>query len=82
MRNVLDNATYKENIHSARYAVFGKSYIYITCGWCGAETKAYVWSLAGGGKKCDECPAVHNSIGLAELKDVDFKKFKDQQNET
>ena len=37
----------------------GRSYIYIRCPFCEAETKAYIWSLAGSGKKCQNCNAIH-----------------------
>lgn len=30
------------------------------CPWCGGETKAFWWSLAGGGKKCG-CGAKYGS---------------------
>jgi hypothetical protein len=39
----------------------GRSYCYVTCPFCGAEVKAYVWSLAGGGKRCP-CGALHTTI--------------------
>jgi len=32
--------------------------IYFNCPFCGVEVKAYVWSLCGGGKRC-ECGAFH-----------------------
>jgi hypothetical protein len=40
----------------------GRSYIFITCAFCGAEVKAFLWSLAGGGKACP-CGAIHGSFG-------------------
>jgi len=43
----------------------GRSYIYIRCPFCGAEVKAYIWSLAGSGKKCDGCNAQFASFGMA-----------------
>ena len=36
----------------------GHTVLYITCPFCGVETKAHVWSLAGGGKRCP-CGAKH-----------------------
>jgi hypothetical protein len=36
----------------------GRSYCYITCPFCEAEVKAYIWSLSGGRKRCD-CGALH-----------------------
>lgn len=44
-------------------SVHATSYIYITCPFCGAETRAYIWSLAGSGKKCI-CGAMHTGFGL------------------
>ena len=40
----------------------GGSYCYIVCPYCGATVKAFIWSLAGGGKKC-ECGALHGGWG-------------------
>ena len=34
----------------------GRSHIWLNCPFCKASVKAYVWSLAGGGKRC-ECGA-------------------------
>lgn len=38
---------------------FGRSTVRVTCPFCGRVTEAYVWSLAGGGKRCSnsECQA-------------------------
>lgn len=43
----------------------GKSSIRIECPFCGASFIAYVWSLAGSGKKCKGCGALHGSFGIA-----------------
>src|SRR4030095_4133943 len=54
-----------ETIESRTYfsdhyrSAFGKSSIVITCPFCGDKVKAYLWSLAGTGKKC-VCGAIHN----------------------
>lgn len=48
-----------EDYHSVRS---GGSYVFVRCGHCGFSTKAYCWSLAGGGKKCDTCEAVMTYI--------------------
>jgi hypothetical protein len=45
----------------------GRSYCYITCPFCNAEVKAYVWSLAGGGKRCP-CGALHGNYGTSTKK--------------
>jgi hypothetical protein len=39
---------------------FGRANCVIQCPFCGAEVKVYVWSLAGGGKRCN-CGALHMS---------------------
>lgn len=36
----------------------GRSSIYITCPFCSVVVEAFVWSLAGSGKKC-ACGAIH-----------------------
>lgn len=38
--------------------------VYIDCPFCRAEVKAYVWSLCGGGKRCD-CGALFGGWGNA-----------------
>lgn len=43
----------------------GKRRIEIECPFCNATFWAYVWSLAGGGKKCPNCGAKHGSTGQA-----------------
>jgi hypothetical protein len=43
----------------------GRSYIWITCPWCSEEFKAYKWSLAGSGKRCPKCGAMHAHFGYA-----------------
>ena len=37
---------------------------WIDCPWCGREVKAYLWSLSGGGKRC-ECGALFGASGVA-----------------
>ncbi len=32
------------------------------CPWCHAKVKAYLWSLAGGGKRCS-CGAIFGTLG-------------------
>lgn len=45
---------------------FGRSTVFVTCPFCGRRTEAYVWSLAGSGKRCPnpECRA-HLCYGVA-----------------
>lgn len=40
----------------------GKTRILIKCPCCGEEVWAFVWSLAGSGKRCP-CGAKHGSFG-------------------
>lgn len=49
----------------------GRSYTNVTCPFCDWETRAYLWSLAGSGKKCanPNCGAVHAS-GAQSYRDV------------
>jgi len=37
----------------------------LDCPWCGCRFKAYNWSLAGGGKRCPACGALHLWRGVA-----------------
>ena len=77
VRNAADDATYKTSrIYEGYSAANGLSTCTIVCGWCGGETEAYKWTLAGGGKKCSHCPAVHASFNMSALKDKDIKKFE------
>lgn len=57
----------------------GRSYGYITCPFCGADTRAYIWSLSGGGKKCNGCKAIHGSIGST-LDTLTKKQRKELKN--
>jgi hypothetical protein len=45
----------------------GRSRIGIECPFCKARVVAYVWSLAGSGKRC-ECGALHLSGGCTKGK--------------
>lgn len=62
--------TTKEEIEYTRSpgpSTMGRSIVYITCGFCGKTVTAYLWSLAGGGKKCP-CGALHNAYGTSTRK--------------
>ena len=37
--------------------------VYFDCPWCAVEVKAFVWSLTGGGKRC-ECGALFGGRGV------------------
>lgn len=47
------------------YSDYGRSYVYIVCPFCDTEVKAFVWSLAGSGKKCPSCKALHTNHGYS-----------------
>lgn len=41
----------------------GKSQEEILCPFCNMKTRAYTWSLSGGGKKCDHCKdTLHTTV--------------------
>lgn len=40
----------------------GKSYYIVTCPECNRDVKAFAWSLAGRGERC-ECGALHHWTG-------------------
>lgn len=43
----------------SRYGAFQKV-VSIKCPFCESVTEANVWSLAGSGKRCNSCTAVHH----------------------
>lgn len=51
-----DHGNYWNDPHTAS--------ILITCPFCQTDVRAYVWSLAGSGKKCPGCGAIHTSFGF------------------
>lgn len=46
----------------SRQSAMGRTRILIECPFCQAEVWAYVWSLCGGGKRCD-CRAMLTGRG-------------------
>jgi hypothetical protein len=58
------------NVERERFATsggrsgVGRTTIIIHCPFCRSEVTAYLWSLAGGGKRCD-CGALFSGYGLA-----------------
>lgn len=46
----------------------GHPIIYIKCPFCQTTTGAFMWSLAGSGKKCWGCNAVHHWMGNKSVK--------------
>lgn len=53
----------REHSRTGTYSQFATSYCYITCPWCDCRVKAFIWSLSGGGKRCDNCGVMHGSGG-------------------
>jgi hypothetical protein len=53
----------KEFTIDGPYPQHGATYSYITCPFCRIRTMAFHWSLAGSGKKCNGCGAMHTSTG-------------------
>lgn len=41
-------------------AANGRTQIVIQCPFCPEKFNAYIWSLAGNGKKCSSCGALHH----------------------
>lgn len=50
-----------------RESRMGKSRVEIECPFCLTRFWAYIWSISGGGKKCENknCGAMHTSFGVA-----------------
>ena len=48
-------------IHT-EYSEHGRSRIVFACPWCQQDVTAYVWSVTGGGKRCD-CGAIFGGSG-------------------
>jgi hypothetical protein len=53
----------KQHERSATVSAFGRSYCCITCPFCDTEVRAFIWSLAGSGKRCPGCKAMHTNYG-------------------
>lgn len=47
----------------ARRSQMGRTRVLIVCPYCGEHAWAYLWSLAGAGKRCPGCRAKHTSYG-------------------
>lgn len=45
----------------------GKTRVLIECPFCLSRFWAFIWSISGGGKKCEnkKCGAMHTSFGVA-----------------
>lgn len=46
-----------------RVSEAGRTRIEIECPFCREQFWAYVWSLAGSGKRCPKCKALHYRTG-------------------
>lgn len=64
--NMSDNAKREFSVLS-RTTEMGRTRVRIRCPFCATEFWAYVWSISGGGKKCEnkKCGAIHASFGVA-----------------
>lgn len=62
---------------------FGRSTVFVTCPFCGRRTEAYVWSLAGSGKRCPnpDCRA-HLFYGVAVRDMVPVEEAKEKSRGT
>jgi len=58
---------------------FGTSHSIIICPFCDEEFKAYWWSIAGTGKKCPKCGALHGNSGYAvPVTNFNYDKLKEK----
>lgn len=51
--------------YKRKWSEMGKTRIAVDCPFCGVELIAYLWSLAGSGKRC-QCGAKMDSTGTFE----------------
>lgn len=64
--NRSDNAAREFKVLRHR-SEMGKSRVEIECPFCRTRFWAFIWSISGGGKRCEnkECGAKHASFGVA-----------------
>jgi hypothetical protein len=64
--NRSENAQRKFKVGAHR-SEMGRSRVEIECPFCLTKFWAYIWSISGGGKKCENkaCGAMHASFGVA-----------------
>ena len=64
--NRSENAARKFKVLEHRSAS-GRSRVNIECPFCATRFWAYIWSISGGGKKCEnkQCGAKHAAHGVA-----------------
>lgn len=63
--NRSDNARRDWRALGPAISEMGRRRIEIECPFCFETFWAFVWSLAGGGKRCPNCRAMHTSYGFA-----------------
>jgi ribosomal protein S27E len=56
----------RPNQQGPKRSRFGRTTVEVQCPFCGAVVVAYVWSLAGSGKRCT-CGALHTSAETIRL---------------
>jgi hypothetical protein len=47
----------------SRGSEHGRSYYIVACPFCTNHIKAFIWSLSGCGKRCEDCSALMTSSG-------------------
>ena len=57
-----------------RRSEFGRSYVIIGCPFCARSVKAYIWSLAGHGKRCERCGALFTYVGHTAIREPKKRK--------
>jgi hypothetical protein len=57
----------RDHVKHSYWSSMGRSSVAIDCPFCGTTSRAFVWSLAGGGKCCEnrKCGAKHASFGVS-----------------
>lgn len=71
----MSNVEVREYTVTNDRSTFGRSTIDIRCPFCQSITTAFVWSLAGSGKRCENrsCRALFNGRGRAAGKTPDHE---------
>lgn len=60
-----DNSSQKFEVLDRR-SEMGRSRVLIRCPFCLSQFWAYIWSISGGGKRCECCGSMHGSFGQAQ----------------
>lgn len=69
---VPESKTTKPYRHFNWVSEAGRTRCEIECPFCGEVVTAYLWSLAGKGKRCPKCKALHGYHGFTEAPNTDF----------